>query len=84
MNDITRLGDAIIRSHNGKVFYNLKEASKILGCGQNLIAGHLHASGLTAKKQGRGKYVTAYDLAEYMLRGRTSLVNYQNKFQKAR
>lgn len=74
-NEIKELGDAIVRTHDGQMMFNLTEARQIIGCGENTIAHLLHNAGITVKRNGQQKMVNAYQLAEYMCYNRIAPID---------
>ena len=68
------IGESIIKTHDGQQTFCLKEAAKILGCGHQYVAGYLDKSGITVKRQGKKKTVTAYDLGVYLTTRKTRAV----------
>lgn len=73
--EVRLLGDAIVRTHDGQMMFNLAEVSKIVGKGRNSIAGILHEAGILVKKCGRDKNVNAYQLAEFMCKDRIAPID---------
>ena len=74
-NEIKALGDAIVRTHSGQVLFNIAQTSKIIGQGRNAVAGLMHNAGITVKKVGKDKQVTAYQIAEYMCSDRIAPID---------
>ncbi|MDA8227601.1 MAG: hypothetical protein M0T74_07840 [Desulfitobacterium hafniense] len=72
---IRELGDAIVRTHDGQMFFNFTEAKKIVGCGINTISALLHSHGITVKNVGPSKRINAYDLAEVMIKNRIAPID---------
>lgn len=68
--EIKAIGDGIIRAHNGQAFFNMTEAHKIIGCGENTITALVHSHGITVKPVGPSKRISAYDIAEIMCSNR--------------
>ena len=66
LGEIKSLGDSIVRTHDGRTFFNLSEACEIIGCGPNTLPALLHAHGIAVKKVGPSKRINAYDIAEVM------------------
>ncbi len=73
--EITAMAQAIIEAHAGQAYYNFEQASKIIGCGRNTLAHHLHSAGILVKKVGPSKRVSAYDLASCMYSGRIAPID---------
>ena len=48
--EIATMAQAIIEAHDGQAYYNFEQASKIIGCGRNTLAHHLHIAGILIKK----------------------------------
>jgi hypothetical protein len=70
--EIATMTEAIIRAHGGKAYFNMTEARKIVGCGENTIATFLHSKGITVQRVGPSKRISAYDLALAMSTGRVA------------
>jgi hypothetical protein len=68
------IAEGIIKQHNGKAYFNLGEARKIIGCGENTTARLFHDAGIVVKKIGRSKRVSAYDIASMMMNERIAAV----------
>lgn len=64
--DVQILADTIIRTHDGKAYYNFTEVKEIIGCGINNVPRVLHDAGILVKKVGPSKLVSAYDIATAM------------------
>lgn len=64
--EVKNIGDGIIRAHEGQTFFNMTEARKIIGCGENTITALIHSHGITVKKVGPSKRISAYEIAEIM------------------
>ncbi|NTW04560.1 MAG: helix-turn-helix domain-containing protein [Peptococcaceae bacterium] len=75
MTSVKELGDAIVRMHDGQMFFNFTEVAAIIGCGVNTVSALLHSHGITVKKVGPSKRVSAYDLAEVMIKDRISPID---------
>lgn len=73
--EIQAMTDFIIKNHDGQAYFNYEEASKIVGCGRHTLAHGLHNAGITIKKVGPSKRVSAYDLAYFMCADRISAVD---------
>jgi hypothetical protein len=74
-----KLAELIIRTHDGKVMFNLGETSKIVGQGLSSISSYLHSSGITVKKVGQEKMINAYQIAEYMCKDRIAPVDNESR-----
>lgn len=74
-NEIKALGDAIVRTHDGQVLFNFGEVGKIINRDRACLPADLHAAGITVRKQGPGKYITAYDIAELILSNRIAPID---------
>ena len=72
--EINTMAKQIIEAHNGQSYFNFTETAKIIGCGKNTVAYVLNNSGVTVKKIGPSKRVSAFDLAEIMAKGRVAAV----------
>ena len=73
-NDVRVAAEMIVKSHDGRVYFNFKDVSKIIGCDPDRIARMFLDAGILIKKSGRDKRVSAYDIAEVMCYGRVSPV----------
>lgn len=60
------MAKAIIESNDGQAYFNINEASKIIGCGRNKLVSKLTDAGVLVKRIGSSKRISAYDLATYM------------------
>lgn len=65
-NDIERMAELIIKTHDGQAYFNFGEVCKIIGCGPNTVPLLLHNSGITVKRVGPSKKISAYEVAELM------------------
>jgi hypothetical protein len=74
--EIQIMTEAIIKQHNGQAYFNIEEGAKIIDCGRNTFARMLSDSGVTVKKVGTSKRVSAHDIA--MLMGRGRVASYEN------
>lgn len=66
LGEIKTMGDNIVRSHSGQVYFNFGEVAKIIGCGINTVPALFSDAGMLVKKVGPSKRVSAYDVAELM------------------
>ena len=73
--DITLMAEAIIKAHDGKAYYNIGEVSKIIGCGANTVPALLHESGITVRRVGPSKRISAYDIAELMCKDKIAPID---------
>ena len=73
--EIQSMTNALIESHDGQAYFNFGEVSKIIGCGINTVPVILRNAGITVKKIGPSKRVSAYDLALFMASSRISPVD---------
>lgn len=73
--EIQSMTNAIIASNDGQAYFNFGEISKIFGCGINTVPVILRNAGITVKKIGPSKRVSAYDLALFMSSSRISPVD---------
>ena len=71
--DWVQQGDAIVAAHDGQMYFNLSEARKITGFGENTISRKLKEAGILVKR-GRDKKISAYDISTMMTTGRVSPV----------
>jgi len=69
------LAEKIIDDHDGRILYNFRDVQKITGYSINTIAGRLYRAGISVQKDGHSKRVNAYDLAEFILKGRVSAID---------
>ena len=72
--EIAAMTAAIIKAHGGKAYFNMGQASKIVGCSRNTLPRILHDAGIVVKHVGTSHSVSAYDLAEFMCAGRVAPV----------
>jgi len=73
--EINHMANNIIQVHDGKFFFNFREASKIIGCGRNTFANLLHNQGILVRKVGPSKLVSAYDIASVMCSDRVAPID---------
>jgi hypothetical protein len=64
--EVKEMAQAIIEHNDGQAYFNIQEASKIVGCGRNTLIAGLTDAGISVKRVGPSKRVSAYDLAIYM------------------
>lgn len=64
--------EAIIKEHGGQAYFNIEESAKIIGCGRNTLARILSDAGITVKKIGTSKRISAFDLVMLMERGKVA------------
>jgi len=69
--EIQIMTESIMETNGGKAFFNFREVSKIIGCGINTVPGLLYNEGVTVKKVGTSKRVSAYEIAQLMCTNRT-------------
>jgi hypothetical protein len=62
--EIKTLADSIMRFHGGQAAFNLTEAQKIAGIGENSIHDFLSSAGVNVRKFGNKKMVSAVGIAE--------------------
>lgn len=67
--------EKLIAQTYGKTYFNFTEIAKILGVGKNTISSELHSAGVTIKRMGNSKIVSAYDLAEFMEKSKVSPID---------
>ena len=72
--DVKQMAELIIKSNGGRAYFNLTEARKITGYGENTIARRFHNAGILVQTSGRDKRVSAYDIAELMCDSRVAPV----------
>lgn len=73
--EIKQMAELIIKTQNGKSYFNFSEASKIIGCGVNTVPPLMHENGVIVKQVGRSKRVSAFDIAEVMCTRRTAAID---------
>jgi len=73
--EIDHMAINIMQMHDGKAYFNFREASKIIGCGRNTFANLLHNQGILVRKVGPSKRVSAYDIATIMCSDRVAPIN---------
>ena len=73
--EISAMTSAIVNAHGGKAYFNITEASKIIGCSRNTLPAILHSAGIGIKRIGTSNRVSAYELAGLMCRDRTAPIN---------
>jgi len=69
------IGDQIVDRYDGRMFFNLKEVSRITGYGRNIIARKLYEAGILVKTEGRDKRISAYEIGTLMATGRIAAVD---------
>lgn len=74
--EIQIMTEAIIKQHDGQAYFNVAEGAKIIDCGRNTFARMLSEAGVTVKKVGTSKRISAHDLVMLMERGRVA--SYEN------
>ena len=72
--EIAAMTSAIVNAHGGKAYFNMAQASKIVGCGKNTLPRALHDAGIVVKHVGTSHCISAYELAGFMCIGRVSPV----------
>ena len=70
--DIRAAAEMIVKANDGRVYFNFKDASKIIGCDADRMARMFLEAGILVKKSGRDKRISAFDIAEVMCYGRVS------------
>lgn len=78
-NEVRATAELIIKTHDGQAYFNFGEISKILGCGINTVPALLHNSGITVKKVGPSKRVSAYEIAALMCSKRIAPIDNTSK-----
>jgi len=73
--EIKEQAELIVKAHGGQAYFNFAQASKIIGCGINTMPHEFHKAGITVKRVGPSKRVSAYDIAELMCTGRVAPID---------
>ena len=73
--EIKDMAELIIRTHDGRAYFNFTKASEITGVAYSRIAYQLYNAGVQSKKVGKGKFISAYDLAEFMCKDRIAPID---------
>ena len=73
--EIKETAKLIIDAHDGKGFYELGEVADIVGIHRNHISHKLHHAGITIKKVGPKKIISANDIAAFMCEGRIAPID---------
>ena len=69
------MAESIIDTNGGQAYFNFGEIARIIGCGIHTVPQMLYDAGITVKKVGPSKRVSAIDLAELMADGRINSVD---------
>lgn len=72
--EIREHANAIIKAHDGKTYFNIREVHKITGYSLGTIPRMFSDQGILVKKDGKSKKVSAFDIAELMVSNRQSAV----------
>lgn len=81
--EIQAITTAIVTAHKGQAYFNFGETGKIIGCGRHTVASVLHEAGITIKKVGPSKRVSAYSIAAAMADGRIAPIDNTSRGIKA-
>ena len=69
------MSESLIEMNNGQAYFNFTEIAKIVGCGVHTVPRLLYNAGISVKKVGPSKRVSAVEIAELMAQKRTSPVD---------
>ena len=73
------MAESIMKTHDGKAYFNFSDVSKIIGCSINTIPALLHESGIIVKRVGPSKRISAYNIAEIMCSKRIAPIDNKNR-----
>lgn len=73
--EIQAMATAIIDSNHGQAYFNFEQASRIIDCGRHTLARKLHEAGITVKRVGPSKRISAYVLATFMRDGQIAPID---------
>lgn len=65
---VREIGDSIVRTHDGQMWFNMGEAATIVKRRRESLPGDLHEAGISVYYDGKQKLVDAYSLAEFRLK----------------